>query len=80
MAVSWKLVTQAPKRVVQAALLAHDEIDEWDADVVVSGHEIAEDRPDDWLLEAWLPRRSSRDAAPPPRASRTMVASPDCVP
>jgi ribosomal protein L11 methyltransferase len=57
MADSWKLVGHAPKRVVQAALLTHDEIDEWDPDIVVSGHEVAGDRPDEWLLEAWLPRR-----------------------
>jgi len=61
MADSWKLVAHAPKRVVQAALLAHDEVDEWDPEIVVSGHEIAEDRPDDWLLEAWLPRRPNRE-------------------
>lgn len=54
---SWKLVARAPKRVIQAALLAQDEIDEWDPEIVVSGHEIAEDRPNDWMLEAWLPRR-----------------------
>jgi ribosomal protein L11 methyltransferase len=60
MADSWKLVAHAPKRVVQAALLAHDEIDEWDSGIVVSGHEIAEDRPDEWMLEAWLPRRPAK--------------------
>jgi ribosomal protein L11 methyltransferase len=68
MADSWKLVAHAPKRVVQAALLAHDEIDEWDPEIVVSGHEIAEDRPDDWLLEAWLPRR-------PGKADRATIAA-----
>jgi ribosomal protein L11 methyltransferase len=60
MAGSWKLVARAPKRAVQAALLAHDEVDQWDPDIVVSGHEIAEDRPDDWMLEAWLPRKPRR--------------------
>jgi ribosomal protein L11 methyltransferase len=60
MADSWKLVAHAPKRIVQAALLAHDEIDEWDPDIVISGHEIAEDRPDEWMLEAWLPRRPGK--------------------
>jgi ribosomal protein L11 methyltransferase len=60
MAGSWKLVARAPKRAVQAALLAHDEIDEWDPQIVVSGHEIAEDRPDEWMLEAWLPRRPGK--------------------
>ena len=57
---SWKLVAHAPKKQVQAALLAHDEIDEWDAEIVVSGHEIAEDRPDDWIFEAWLPRKPGK--------------------
>lgn len=56
MADSWKLVARAPKPVVQAALLNHDEIDEWDPEIVVSGHELAADRPDDWVFEAWLPR------------------------
>ncbi|MBO0750007.1 MAG: 50S ribosomal protein L11 methyltransferase, partial [Porphyrobacter sp.] len=54
---SWKLVALAPKLAVHAALLAHDEIDEWDPEIVVSGHEVAEDRPQEWVLEAWLPRR-----------------------
>jgi ribosomal protein L11 methyltransferase len=57
MADSWKLVAHAPKRVVQAALLNHDDIDEWDPEIVVSGHELAENRPDDWVFEAWLPRK-----------------------
>ncbi|HEY7808543.1 MAG TPA: 50S ribosomal protein L11 methyltransferase [Croceibacterium sp.] len=67
MADSWKLVAHAPKRVVQAALLAHDEIDEWDPEIVVAGHESAEDRPDEWMLEAWLPRV-------PRKADRAAVA------
>ena len=57
MAGSWKLVARAPKAAIHAALLAHDAIDEWDPEIVVSGHEVAEDRPDDWVLEAWLPRK-----------------------
>lgn len=60
MSASWKLVAHAPKAAVHAALLAHDEIDEWDPEIVVSGHEIAEERPDEWVLEAWLPRRPSK--------------------
>lgn len=68
MARSWKLVAHAPKKQVQAALLAHDHIDDWDAEIVVSGHELAEDRPDEWVLEAWLPRR-------PGKADRRAVAA-----
>lgn len=58
---SWKLTAFADKRVVQAALLTHEEADEmgadWDADIVLSGSEVDEQRPDDWQLDAWLPRR-----------------------
>lgn len=52
---SWKLSAFAPKPVIQQALLAHEELDDWDADVVISGREISEDRPNDWVLEAWYP-------------------------
>jgi len=54
---SWKLVAHAPKAAVQAALAAHEALDEWDPEIVLTGSEIAEDRPDDWVLEAYLPRR-----------------------
>jgi ribosomal protein L11 methyltransferase len=61
MASSWKLIAHAPKPVVQAALLAHDEVDEWDPEIVVSGHELAANRPDEWVFEAWLPRAPRKD-------------------
>ncbi|WP_309752757.1 50S ribosomal protein L11 methyltransferase [Novosphingobium sp.] len=54
---SWKLTVLAPRRVIEAALLAHEDAFDWDAEIVISGSEIAEDRPDDWQLEAWLPRK-----------------------
>jgi len=54
---SWKLSAFAPKPVVQAALLNHDEIDEWDFDLVIAGREVAEDRPEEWVLEGWYPRK-----------------------
>lgn len=54
---SWKLTAFAPKQVVQAALLAHDEVWDWDPDLVISGSEVAQDRPDDWVLEAWYPHK-----------------------
>ncbi len=68
MSASWKLVAHASRAVIHAALLAHDEIEEWDPSVVVSGHEIAESRPDEWVLEAWLPHR-------PRKADRQAVAA-----
>ncbi|WP_299192923.1 50S ribosomal protein L11 methyltransferase [uncultured Erythrobacter sp.] len=54
---TWKLTAHAPKKVVQAALLAQDEIDDWDFDLVISGREISEDRPQDWVLEGWYPTK-----------------------
>lgn len=57
---TWKASLFAPKRVVQAALLAHDEIDDWDAQLVIAGREVAEDRPDDWVLEGWYPRKPGK--------------------
>jgi ribosomal protein L11 methyltransferase len=59
MTTSWKITVAGPRPQIEAALLAHEEVLDWDPDIVIAGSEIAEDRPDDWLLEAWLPRRPS---------------------
>lgn len=58
---SWKIIALAPRDVIQAALLAHEEAWDWDAEIVLAGSEVAEDRPDDWQLEAWLPRNPTPD-------------------
>jgi ribosomal protein L11 methyltransferase len=55
MARSWKITALAPRACIEAALLAHEDALDWDPDIVLAGSEIAEDRPDDWRLEAWLP-------------------------
>ena len=60
MSSTWKLTAYAPKRVVQAALLAHDLIDDWDYDLVIAGREVAEDQPDDWVLEGWYPSKPGK--------------------
>lgn len=57
---SWKITAFAPRAMVEAALIAHEDAFDWDADIVLSGSEIAEDRPEDWRLEAWLSRRPTR--------------------
>ena len=54
---AWKLSAFAPREKVEAALIAHEDAFDWDPDIVIAGSEIAEDRPDDWQIEAWLPRR-----------------------
>ncbi len=57
---SWKLTAHAPKPIVHAALLAHDAIEEWDYDLVIAGRELAEERPQDWVLEGWYPRKPGK--------------------
>ena len=57
MSQSWKLTALAPRGVIEAALLAHEDALDWDPAIVISGSEIAEDQPDEWQLEAWLPRK-----------------------
>lgn len=54
--ITWKLTAHAGKRAVQQALLVHDEIEDWDPELVIAGRELAEDRPEDWVLEGWYPR------------------------
>ncbi len=65
---AWRMYAEAPKRVVQAALLAHDEAWDFPPELVVSGREIAEDKPDDWILEVWLEHK-------PTAADRKAVAA-----
>lgn len=57
MSASWKITAFAPRPVIEAALIAHEDAFDWDPEIVISGSEVAEDRPEDWRLEAWLPRR-----------------------
>ena len=59
MSESWKLSAFAAKPFIQAALLYHEEIDDWDPEVVISGSEVVEDRPQEWVLEAWYSHEPS---------------------
>jgi len=54
---TYKMTLLADRELIEAALVAHEDQPDWDFDIVLAGTEIAEDRPDDWKLEAWLPRR-----------------------
>ena len=70
---AWKVRFLAPREVIHAALLAHEDAFDWDHDIVLAGSEIAEDRPDDWQLEAWLSHKPGRrDLA----AMRALFAGP----
>lgn len=57
---SWKITVLAPRQVIEAALVAHEDAWDWDPEIIVSGSEVAEDKPDDWRLEAWLDRKPNR--------------------
>ncbi len=60
MTTAWKLLALAPRSVIEAALLAHEDAADWDPEIVIAGSEVAEDKPDEWQLEAWLPRKPVR--------------------
>lgn len=68
MADSWKLTAFGSKPVVQAALLAQEDVEDWPWDVTLTGFELADDRPDDWRLDAYFARR-------PTAADRRMVGA-----
>ena len=57
---SWKISAFGSKKRIQSALVAHENALEWDPEVVLSGCEIAEDKPDDWVLEAWFARKPDK--------------------
>jgi ribosomal protein L11 methyltransferase len=59
MSQSWKITAFAPRNVIESALVAHEDAFDWDPELVLSGSEIAEERPEDWRLEVWLPRAPS---------------------
>ena len=61
---SWKFTAFAPRPRIEAALIAHEDATDWDPDIVLMGFEIADDQPEDWRLDAYLPRRpTKRDIA-----------------
>ncbi len=65
---NWKLTAFADKPVIQAALLAQEDADDWPWDVSLTGFELSDDRSYDWRLDAYFPRA-------PTAADRKMVAS-----
>ncbi len=57
---NWKITAYGPKPFIEAALIAHEDAPDWDFEIVLSGFEVAKDQPEDWKLEAFLPRKPSR--------------------
>jgi ribosomal protein L11 methyltransferase len=64
----WTIRTEVPRSIAQAALLAHEEAADWPPDWVLTGMEIADDRPEDWFVEVYLPTK-------PNAADRKQVAA-----
>ncbi len=65
MSESWKITALAPRPIIEAALIAHEDVFDWDPAITLSGGKIAPDPatetdPDDWRLEAWYPRKPTR--------------------
>jgi ribosomal protein L11 methyltransferase len=65
---AWKVTAFGPRPQIEEALLAHEEAWDWDPEIVLSGREVAEDQPEDWVLEAWLDHK-------PTRADRAAIAA-----
>ena len=57
---SWKTTAFASRPIIQAALIAHEDAEDWDDEVILSGSELADDRPEDWRIEAYYPRRPGK--------------------
>lgn len=54
---SWKITVRAAAEVVRAALVAHEDAEDWDFSIVLGGGQIGSGEPDAWQLEAWLERK-----------------------
>lgn len=65
---SWKVTAFGPRPQIEEALVAHEDAWDWDPEIVLSGREVAEDQPEDWVLEAWLDHK-------PTRADRAAIAA-----
>lgn len=54
---NWKITVFGPRNQIEAALIAHEDAFDWDFEIVLSGCEVAKDKPEEWVFEAYLPRK-----------------------
>ena len=62
---TWKITVKAPRAKIEAALIAHEEAEDWPAEAVLSGSEIEGSKSGKWRLEAWFadkPGKADRKA------------------
>ncbi|TMM50074.1 50S ribosomal protein L11 methyltransferase [Qipengyuania marisflavi] len=71
---SWKITAEVSKDVARAALVAHEDAADWPGEWVLTGMEIADGRPEDWVVEVFLPHKPS--AADKRRLAALFGASP----
>ena len=57
MAEAWKLTAFGSKEAIEGALVAQEAAAGWDEDIGLAGFEVAEDKPDEWKLDVYLPRK-----------------------
>lgn len=57
---SWKISGEVSRFRAHEALERQAADDDWDPAIVLTAHEIAEPQPEEWMIEAWLPRQPSR--------------------
>lgn len=57
MADVWKLTALGSKSEIEAALVAQELTLDWDNDIGLAGSEVAENRPEEWRLDVYLPRK-----------------------
>jgi len=65
---TWTIRADVPREIARAALLAHEDAHGWPEDWVLTGMEVADNRPEDWFVEVYLPRK-------PTARDRTRVAA-----
>jgi len=54
---TWTIRADVPREIARAALLAHEDAQRWPDDWVLTGMEVADDRPEDWFVEVYLPHK-----------------------
>lgn len=60
MAEAWKLTAIGNRAFIEGALVAQEAAADWDGTIGVAGFEVAEDRPEEWRLDIYLPRRPNQ--------------------
>lgn len=58
---SWRLTVLADRASIEAALALQERQADWDDDIVLAASELAEDSPEEWRLDVYLPRKPTEE-------------------